>query len=82
MGMAFKSISVYGANPTFQTLISEDKVTSSVFGFKLATSGSELFLGGINPDYEETDFTWLSLSDEVCHIFSCALVVCLTGALT
>ncbi|KAH9984826.1 aspartic peptidase domain-containing protein [Russula vinacea] len=46
MGMGFPSISVYQASPVFQTLISEGKLASPVFGIKLASSGSELFLGG------------------------------------
>ena len=65
MGMAFESISVYGASPTFQTLISEGAVTASVFGFKFATSGSELFLGGTNSDLYTGDFTWVPLTTEV-----------------
>jgi len=64
MGMGFKSISVYDANPTFQTLIAEDQVTSPVFGFKFATSGSELYLGGVNPAYTEDCFTWVPISPE------------------
>lgn len=48
MGMAFPQISVYGANPVFHTLIAQNKTTSPVFGFKLATNGSELFVGGTN----------------------------------
>jgi cathepsin D len=71
MGMGFKSISVYGANPTFQTLVAEGQVDSPMFGFKFATSGSELFLGGVNPDYNENSFTWVTLSNEVCPIFKC-----------
>jgi hypothetical protein len=66
MGMGFESISVYGALPPFQTLIAEGEVASQMFGFKFATSGSELFLGGVNPDYKEDDFTWVPLSNEVC----------------
>jgi hypothetical protein len=71
MGMGFESISVYGANPTFQTLVSEGVLNCPTFGFKFATSGSELFLGGVNPDYSENDFTWVTLSNEVCPIFKC-----------
>ena len=71
MGMGFKSISVSGANPLFQTFIAEGKVASPMFGFKLATTGSELFLGGVNPDYKEDDFAWVPLSNEVCQIFKC-----------
>jgi cathepsin D len=71
MGMGFKSISVYNADPTFQTLVAEDVVDCSMFGFKFATSDSELFLGGVNPDYNEDSFTWVPLSNEVCLIFEC-----------
>ena len=71
MGMAFELLSVYGASPPFQTLISEGLLSSPVFGFKRASSGSELFLGGVNPDYKGKDFTWVPLSFEVCRIFKC-----------
>ncbi|PFH52669.1 hypothetical protein AMATHDRAFT_139688 [Amanita thiersii Skay4041] len=47
MGMAFPAISEFGANPVFQTLIAEGVVSSPVFGFRLAPSGSELTLGFI-----------------------------------
>lgn len=46
MGMGFQQISVFGAPPVFQTLVSQGTTTSSVFGFTLRTSGSELFVGG------------------------------------
>jgi Eukaryotic aspartyl protease len=65
MGMAFQSISGYNAPPLFQTLISEGVVTSPVFGFKFATSGSELFLGGTNSALHTDDFTWVPLTNEV-----------------
>ncbi|KAG2028391.1 aspartic peptidase domain-containing protein, partial [Suillus americanus] len=39
MGMAFKSISEYGANSVFQTLVSQGAVPEPVFAFKLASSG-------------------------------------------
>ena len=66
MGMGFQSISAHNAPPVFQTLISEGVVTSPVFGFKLAASGSELFLGGTNSALYTGDFTWVSLTIEVC----------------
>ena len=37
-------------NPFFNTAISEGAVDEGVFGFKLASSGSELYLGGTNSD--------------------------------
>ena len=66
MGLAFQSISKYQAPPLFQTLISEGAVTSPVFGLKLATSGSELFLGGTNTALYTGDFTWVPLTNVVC----------------
>ena len=69
MGMGFQSISVYNAPPPVQNLISERVLTSSMFGFKLASSGSELFLGGINPAYKIDKFTWVPVTKQVCHIF-------------
>ncbi len=65
MCLAFQSISKFNGTPVFQTLISEGVVTSQVFGFKLASNGSELFLGGTNSKLYTGDFTWVSLTDEV-----------------
>jgi len=65
MGMAFQSISRFHAPPVFQTLISEGVVTSQVFGLKLASSGSELFLGGTNGALFTGDFTWVPLANQV-----------------
>lgn len=48
MGMGFQSISDYNAPPVFQTLVGAGQTTSSVFAFKLASSGSELTVGGLN----------------------------------
>lgn len=46
LGMAFESIAQTALPPVFQTLVSESKTTSSVFGFTLLDNGGELFLGG------------------------------------
>ena len=74
MGLAFQSISVYDAPPTFQTLISEGVLTSQVFGFKFAASGSELFLGGTNTALYTGDFTWVPLTVEVCGSSKASIV--------
>jgi cathepsin D len=71
MGMAFKSLSVYNATPVFQTLVAEGVVDSPTFGFKLASSGSELFLGGTNSELYKGDLTWVSVTKEVCQILKC-----------
>ena len=72
MGMGFESISDYSENPPFQTLISSGAVSSPVFGFKLGPNGSELFLGGVNPNLFKAPITWVPLSHEVCP-FKCVL---------
>lgn len=50
MGMAYQSISQMGGKPFFQNLMAENAVASPVFSFKLAPTGSELYLGGLNPN--------------------------------
>ncbi|KAI0040132.1 acid protease [Auriscalpium vulgare] len=57
LGLAFESLSDYKANPLFQTLIAQGKVSSETFGFKFASSGSELFLGGVNSALFTGSFT-------------------------
>jgi cathepsin D len=47
-GLAFPSIAVFNANDIFTTLVDENQVSTAQFGFKLADSGSELFLGGVD----------------------------------
>ncbi|ORY90691.1 aspartic peptidase domain-containing protein [Leucosporidium creatinivorum] len=48
MGMGYKSLSQMRANPFFQTLVAQNKVSSPQFSFKLTQSASELYLGGMN----------------------------------
>ena len=64
VGMAFQSISDYNASPFFQTLVSEGTVSDSVFGFKLSSSGAELYLGGTDSDLVSGDFTYVSVAQE------------------
>ncbi|KAF5370147.1 hypothetical protein D9758_001280 [Tetrapyrgos nigripes] len=64
MGMAFPAISEFGANPVFQTLIAQGQVDEPVFAFKLSTSGSELFLGGVNNDLFTGEFTQVPVTQE------------------
>ena len=58
--MGFQSISDYNASPVFQTLVSEGKTTSSVFAFKLSSSGSQLTLGGVNSALYTGAFSYAS----------------------
>ncbi|KAJ6554575.1 acid protease [Mycena capillaripes] len=48
LGLAFPAISNLNENPFFNTAIEDGTVKTSQFGFFLASSGSELFLGGSN----------------------------------
>ncbi|ETW79235.1 aspartic peptidase [Heterobasidion irregulare TC 32-1] len=63
LGMAFKSLSDYNANPLFQSLAAQGKTTSSVFSFKLASSGSELYLGGKNSNLYTGSITYTPVTD-------------------
>lgn len=45
-GLAYPAISNLNQNPWFNNAISSGVVSAGVFGFKLASSGSELYLGG------------------------------------
>ncbi|GAA5859982.1 hypothetical protein JCM1840_001827 [Sporobolomyces johnsonii] len=53
MGMAYTSLSQLKTPPVFQTMISQGKVASPEFSFRLAGSGtgaaSSLYLGGMDP---------------------------------
>ncbi|KAF8553164.1 acid protease [Imleria badia] len=58
MGMAFQSISAYNATPVFQSMVSQGQADAPVFSFKLAASGSELYLGGANSALYTGDFAY------------------------
>ena len=64
--MGFQSISVYDAPPPVQNLISERALNKPMFGFKLAPSASELYLGGVNSKLYKGKFTWVPVTKEVC----------------
>ncbi|KAF9221231.1 acid protease [Gyrodon lividus] len=64
MGMAFQSISNYDASPVFQTLVSQGQTDEPVFAFKLATSGSELYIGGTNSALYTGDFRYIPVTQE------------------
>ena len=66
LGMGFEQISVFGESPVFQTLVAQGKTTASTFGVKLATSGSELFLGGADTSKFTGTLTQVPLTTVVC----------------
>jgi cathepsin D len=60
--MAYDTLSNYGASPVFQTLASEGLVSTLVFSFYLAESGSELYIGGMNQDHYTGSFTYMPVT--------------------
>jgi cathepsin D len=64
LGMAFPAISVYGASPLFQSLVTAGAVAQPVFGFHLAPAGAELFVGGTNPALAAGEFTYVPVTRE------------------
>ncbi|KIJ41128.1 hypothetical protein M422DRAFT_31981 [Sphaerobolus stellatus SS14] len=48
LGLAFPALSNLGANPYFNTAFSQGTASINEFSFKLATTGSELYIGGAN----------------------------------
>ncbi|EIN07963.1 acid protease [Punctularia strigosozonata HHB-11173 SS5] len=64
LGMGFQSISVYNAPPLFQTLVSQRQISTPIFAFKLAKSGSELTIGGVNNALYRDSFTYVPVTHQ------------------
>ncbi|KAI9453014.1 acid protease [Lactarius psammicola] len=62
IGMAYESISSFRASPLFQTLVSQGQVSTPVFSFYLAQSGSELYIGGTNENHYKGSFTYMPVT--------------------
>jgi cathepsin D len=80
MGMAFRSLSEYNANPVFQNLVDQGQTSSPIFAMKLTAGGSQLTLGGLisalytgsitwvpvlNPEYWQISFDSLQVGGQV-----------------
>lgn len=65
LGMGYESLSVFEASPVFQTLVKQGKVSTPVFSFYLADSGSELYIGGTNRHHYEGSFTYMPVEIQV-----------------
>lgn len=76
MGMAFASISVFPANSVVQTLIAEGQLPDPVFAFKLASSGSELRIGGVDTSLYTGSFTYTPVTQQVWACLYHPRVVC------
>ncbi|XP_068170083.1 cathepsin D [Antennarius striatus] len=67
LGMAYPRISVDGAVPVFDNIMSQKKVQENVFSFYLNRNpdtepGGELLLGGTDPKYYSGDFSYVSIT--------------------
>jgi hypothetical protein len=65
MGMAFPSISSYPADPVFQTLVTQGQTTEPEFAIKLAESGSQLTIGGVDASLFTGAVTYTPVTHEV-----------------
>lgn len=63
-GMGFPALSQTRSSPFFQTLVSQHKVPASIFSFRLASSSSELYLGGINSNHYSGDLTYATVTQK------------------
>ncbi|KAG8717152.1 Type I transmembrane sorting receptor [Ceratobasidium sp. 394] len=64
MGLAFSSISSIGAPTFIENLYSQRKISAPTFGFRLASSGSELYLGGADTSKYTGAITYASLTSK------------------
>ena len=78
LGMGYQSISQYNSPPFFQTIVAQGVATQPVFAFKLAQSGSELYLGGVNSKLFTGTFTYAPVTTQVCIEIPCSIIGQLT----
>ncbi|KAH7914886.1 aspartic peptidase domain-containing protein [Hygrophoropsis aurantiaca] len=62
MGMAFGSLGQSTSSPLVQTLIAQKAIPEPLFAFKLAQSGSELRIGGVNSALYKGAFTYTNVT--------------------
>ncbi|KAH9031554.1 acid protease [Lactarius hengduanensis] len=64
LGMGYESLSSYGASPVFKSLVSQGRISTPVFSFYLAQSGSELYIGGTNQAHYTGTFTYMPVTTQ------------------
>jgi cathepsin D len=64
LGMAFRSLSEYDANPVFQNLVDQGQTTSPIFALKLTAEDSELTLGGLVQLLYSGPITWVQVLNQ------------------
>jgi cathepsin D len=64
MGMAFRSLSEYNANPVFQNLVDQGQTTLPYFAMKLTAGNSELDIGGLVSVLYTGPITWVPVLNQ------------------
>ncbi|KAH8087161.1 acid protease [Cristinia sonorae] len=64
LGMGFPAISAFQEPPFIQNLIAEGQLDEPAFSFKLNATGSELFIGGANPELYNGEFTYAPVTEQ------------------
>jgi cathepsin D len=64
MGLAFRSLSEYNANPVFQNLVDQGQTTLPIFALKLTAGNSELTLGGLVSVLYSGPITWVPVINQ------------------
>lgn len=68
LGMGFRNLSNFDANPVFQTLLAQHAITAPVFSFKFAGPNPDLLLGGIDNDMYQFPITYMPVTNEVVYL--------------
>ncbi|CAE6507438.1 unnamed protein product [Rhizoctonia solani] len=64
LGLAFNSISSIGQPTLIDNLYSQGKISAPTFAFRLATTGSELYLGGVDSAKYTGSITYAALTSK------------------
>jgi len=65
LGLAFPSVSRFGEDPLFQSLVSQNSLTNPTFSFKLSSSGAEMYIGGTNDILYNGVITYIPVTNAV-----------------
>jgi Eukaryotic aspartyl protease len=83
LGLGFPETSQFNATPVFHTMIEQKVVEKPVWGLKMAETGSELVLGGVNHSMYTGPVHYSPLTAKVCEAQSATavklLIHCFTG---
>ncbi len=68
LGMGFQALAQLDGTPVFETMMKQGQTDSGVFAVRLAASDegpSELYLGDVDPQFYEGEFTYTDVSEPV-----------------